>query len=188
MDEQDARGDQPLDPQRQHRSTGRAGPSRLPYGYRRLTRRVRDHHGRLRTRHLLSVDEQRAPVVAAIYHWYLHDRLTPTAIARRLAADPNTYPTPINHAHGQPRPWSRRVVAGILQNPTYTGYTVWERTRGGHAQPIRHWVWSIGPSHPALIDATIFKAAHNRRWSSARNLASRNQVAAPHQPPRDVER
>lgn len=134
-----------------------------PYGYRRITQRTRDHRGRLRTRHLLSLDEHRAPVVPLIYRWYIDERLSPSAVAERLAADPARYPRPVDHASGRPRPWSRGVVSGILQNPAYTGFAVRGRTHHGTEQPVANWTWSIGPSHPPLITATQFRAAYNRR-------------------------
>lgn len=147
-----------------------------PYGYRRITQRTRDHRGQLRTRHLLSLDEHRAPVVPTIYGWYVTDRLPPEQIAHRLAAAPDRYPLPLNHTTGKPRAWTAAVVRGILTNPAYTGYVVRGRTRGGVRQAIRHWTWSIGPSHPALISAAQFRAVHNRAVS-ARPKHARNAAA-----------
>lgn len=134
-----------------------------PYGYRIVRRRLRDHSGRLRTRRLLAVDEARAPIVPTIYHWYTDERLTPAAIAARLATDPDRYPAPIDHTTEQPRPWTRSIVTGILRCPDYTGYVVRGRTHHGTEQPVANWTWSIGPSHPPLINATQFRAAYNRR-------------------------
>lgn len=134
-----------------------------PYGYRRITQRTRDHRGRLRTRHLLSIDEHRAHVVPTIYHWHLDRRLSPAAIAARLTTDPERYPRPVDHTTGRTRPWTHSIVTGILRCPDYTGYVVRGRTHHGTEQPVANWTWSIGPSHPPLINATQFRAAYNRR-------------------------
>lgn len=134
-----------------------------PYGYRRITQRTRDHRGRLRTRHLLSLDEHRAHVVPTIYNWHLDQRLPLAAIAALLTTDPERYPRPVDHTTGRTRPWTQSIVTGILRCPDYTGYVVRGRTHHGTEQPIANWTWSIGPSHPPLINATQFRAAYNRR-------------------------
>lgn len=138
-----------------------------PYGYRRITQRTHDTGGRRRTRHLLSLEPHRAPVVPTIYGWYLTDQLSVELIAQRLAADPGHYPLPLDH-NGRSRAWTTSIVRGVLDNPAYTGYTVRGRTRHGVRQPVDRWVWSVGPSHPALINATQFRAVRNRR-SGARH-------------------
>ncbi|MGH3950356.1 MAG: recombinase family protein, partial [Pseudonocardiaceae bacterium] len=144
-----------------------AGPP--PYGYRAITNRMLDHRRRWRTRCLLSVDNQRAPVVATIYDWYLDHGLGPAAITARLAASPERYPPPLDHARKQQRHWTQAVVTGILApNRAYTGHVVWRRSRRGKPLPVAEWVWSTGPSHPALITATQFKAAYNRRHGTRR--------------------
>lgn len=54
--------------------------------------------------------------------------------------------------------------AGVQSSqPAYLGYVTTGRTSTGIAQPVHRWIWSIGPSQPALIDAATSKAAHNRR-------------------------
>lgn len=138
-----------------------SGPA--PYGYRILRHRLRDHAGRLRTRRLLVVDDTRAPLVATIYDWYTDEQLTPTEIAARLAAHPDRYPPPVDHTTGQLRPWTVGIVRGILTQPAYLGYVTTGRTSAGITQPMHRWTWSIAPSHPALINATRFRAAYNRR-------------------------
>lgn len=143
-----------------------------PYGYRRITQRTRDSRGRIRTRHLLSLDEHRAPVVPTIYEWHLTGHLPPDLIAQRLAADPGRYPPPLDH-NGRPRAWTASIVRGILENPAYTGHVVRGRTRHGIRQPVDRWVWSLGPSHPALINATQFRAVHNRRRAARRRSGVR---------------
>lgn len=87
-----------------------------PY-YRIVRRRLRDHSGRLRTRRLLAVNDARAPIVPTIYHWYTNERLTPTVITARLAADPDRYPPPIDHTTEQPQPWTVGIGRGILGQP-----------------------------------------------------------------------
>lgn len=88
----------------------------VPFGYRgepvpgELTRR-----GRPRKR--LVVDPAEAEWVRRMFDWYVSDRLTITAIARRLDADPTVPPPP----RSPDRRWTRLAVRWILQNTRYRG-------------------------------------------------------------------
>ena len=97
-----------------------------------------------RTKTLLVLDEQRAPIIAAIYAMRAEEKLGVPAIHARLAADPVTYP-PADPATG----WTLGGIYSILANPKYTGYQVFGRTRRGKAVPEGQWYWPSGTAHPS---------------------------------------
>lgn len=92
----------------------------------------------------------------------MRDRLGPTAIAARLATDPDRYPPPVDHRTGRTRPWTPGVVRGIVSNPAYLGYVVRGRTRRGRPQPDDRWIRSLDHSHPHLVEADLFWAARDK--------------------------
>ncbi|HVQ94226.1 MAG TPA: recombinase family protein [Mycobacteriales bacterium] len=126
------------------------GPA--PYGYR-LTRAPGG-------RHRLAVDDWRAPTVPLVFAWYVHAQLTPARIVRHLTTHPDRHPAPLDPHSGQPRPWTPRIVRGVLTNPAYLGHTVRRRTSDGRAQPPQAWLWSDQPGHAPLVDTGLFWAAY----------------------------
>lgn len=153
-------------------------PGPAPYGYHLTAHRARDEQGRPAWRRRLAVDGRRAPTVPVIYGWSVHDRLSDTAIAVRLAAEHR--PAPINHVTGRIRAWSPAAVRTILTQPAYLGYVVRRRTHGGLPQQPDRWVWSQAPVHPALIDPDLFWAAYHRHQPST---AARTATAHPDDEP-----
>lgn len=136
-------------------------PGPAPYGYHLTQHRVDDEHGREPVwRRRLAIDPRRAPSVPVIYGWSVHDRLSDTAIAVRLAAEHR--PPPIDHVTGRVRAWSPAAVRTILTNPAYLGYVVCRRSHRGRPQPPERWLWSPAPAHPALIEVDLFWASHHR--------------------------
>ncbi|ONH34209.1 recombinase [Protofrankia sp. BMG5.30] len=122
----------------------------IPFGYRAHRVTVPDPTGTPRRRVRLVIDPPAATVVTLIYRWYLEDRLDPTAIVTRLAADPLWYPAP--------RPWTTTIIRRILTNPVYTGATVWGRTIAGRPAPPELWI--VCPhAHEAIIDGRTFLRA-----------------------------
>ena len=107
-----------------------------------------------RTKTLLVLDEQRAPIIAAIYAMRAEDKLGVPAIHARLSADPATYP-PADPATG----WTLGGLYSILANPKYTGYQVFGRTRKGRPVPPGQWYWPDQRTHPAIIDRETWEAA-----------------------------
>jgi site-specific DNA recombinase len=55
------------------------------------------------------------------------------------------------------------MTSGLLDNPKYTGYQVWNRRRrktgGNRANPESEWVWSAEPSHAALVPKEVWERA-----------------------------
>ncbi|MGH3394454.1 MAG: recombinase family protein [Streptosporangiaceae bacterium] len=134
------------------------GPA--PYGYApdRVPHPVPVKAAQGRTKTRLALDPDRAPVVAQIFTWRTGQHLGTYAIARRLAADPGTYPAP-DPAIG----WTPQAVWKILANPKYTGHMVYGRRRKingrTRAQPPAQWIWSPQPVHPAIVTRKIWDAA-----------------------------
>jgi len=125
----------------------------VPYGYLPL------HVGPTAQRRVrLVVDSGRASVVAAIYHWRIEDRLTPTAITTRLRGLAHPTIAPVDPTTGFPRPWTPSTVARILANPIYTGATVWGRTRAGRPVPPDEWIICRGAHQPIIDGRTFFRA------------------------------
>ena len=107
-----------------------------------------------RTKTLLALDEQRAPIIAAIYEMRADEKLGVPAIHARLAADPGTYP-PADPATG----WTLGGIYSILANPKYTGYQVFGRTRRGKPVPPGQWYWPDQRTHPAIVDREVWETA-----------------------------
>ncbi|HKS43731.1 MAG TPA: recombinase family protein [Amycolatopsis sp.] len=134
-----------------------AGPP--PYGYRTRTHRVSDEDGFTRRLRRLVPDTRRAHLVPLIFAWFL-DGHGPSAIAARLATDPDQYPPP--HVDGRSRSWTPRVARGVLTNPAYLGFVVHDRTADGRLLPPRNWIWSREHAHAALVDPETFWTAYAR--------------------------
>ncbi|MTD58150.1 hypothetical protein [Amycolatopsis pithecellobii] len=86
-----------------------------PYGYRTRTHRVCDDSGFTRRLRRLVPDTSRAPIVPLIFEWFL-DGHGPSAIAARLATDPDRYPPPV--VGGRSRSWTLRIARGVLTIPS----------------------------------------------------------------------
>jgi hypothetical protein len=103
-----------------------------PYGYRTMRIRITDPTGHSKLRTILVPEWHTAAVVAQIFYWRAEQRLSFTAIARRLNSDPPRYPTPTQFGR-----WNAEAVKRITTNPKYTGRQVWARTIAGRPAPSR---------------------------------------------------
>ena len=108
--------------------------------------------GRTKTR--LVLDEQRAPIIAAIYQMRAWEKLGVPTIHARLTADPATYPAPDPETG-----WTLGGLYSILANPKYTGYQVFGRRRKGRPVPAGKWYWPDQPTHPAIVDRDTWETA-----------------------------
>ncbi len=136
-----------------------------PYGYTadRIPHPVPFKAAQGRTKSRLTLDPDRAPVIARIFTWRTADKLGCPAIATRLNASPASYPPP-NPATG----WTAQNVRVMLANPKYTGHMVYgrHRTRNGRRTPAPQdqWLWSPAPVHPAIVDRAT--------WDTAQDVAA----------------
>ncbi len=146
------------------------------YGYRFVTHDHPNPHKASRgiNKRTLELDPVRAPVVRAIYDWYLGGGVGLLQIRDRLYADPDRYPPPVpvdpTTARGA---WSRSSVWEVLRNPKYTGYQVWNRRarKKGHnrTNPPEMWVWSDEPAHPAIVTREEYDAVQGRAKANERS-------------------
>ena len=152
------------------------------FGYRFVTHDHPNPHKASRgiNKRTLELDPVRAPVVRAMYDWYLGGGMDLLQIRDRLNADPERYPPPVpidpTTARGA---WSRSSVWEVLRNPKYTGYQVWNRRarKKGHnrTNPTDAWIWSEEPAHPAIVSREEYDALQARAKA---NMRSRQGVPA----------
>jgi site-specific DNA recombinase len=134
-----------------------------PYGYRYVCKA--DGGGAAR----LDVLLEEARVVRQVFHWVGVERLSLSAVCRRLAD--GGVPT----RRGGPR-WHPSTVAGLLRNPAYQGQAAYGKTRRGPPRP-RPALWrgrasradqgiyacpveeQITLAVPALVSPELFAAA-----------------------------
>jgi site-specific DNA recombinase len=144
-----------------------------PYGYLaqpvKHPNKARAREGK--TKHRLTVDSVRGPVVTQIFVWRGIERLSREAIANRLNLDLERNPPPDPILGDGPRRrvgrWTSASVREVLDNPKHTGYMVWNRRKRGHpnrevkgrANPPSAWVWSARPTHEANVTKALFEAA-----------------------------
>jgi site-specific DNA recombinase len=142
--------------------------ARAPFGYRYITREAGGGAARY------EIDEDAARIVRQIFTWVGHERLTLTAVCRRLLSQ--GVPSPAGHQH-----WSRATIHTMLLNPAYAGQAIYGRRQclpwqpplhppRGHAgvpkRPYRQ-VRAPGERHisvavPAIVDEELFASAAER--------------------------
>jgi site-specific DNA recombinase len=87
-------------------------------------------------------------------------------------------------------PWSGAAVSGILDNPKYTGFQVWNRRRrktsGNRTNAETEWVWSETPAHPAIISIGLWKAAQGMRRRPETDWRRRPKSGMPAKPLRGM--
>ena len=99
--------------------------SRAPFGYRYITREAGGGAARY------EIDEDAARIVRQIFTWVGHERLTLTAVCRRLLSQ--GVPSPAGHRH-----WSRATIHTMLLNPAYAGQAIYGRRQCLPWQPPLH--------------------------------------------------
>ncbi len=129
--------------------------SQPPYGYNRV---------KIGKDWTLEPNED-ADTVRMIFHWYVHEGLSPGAIARKL--------TSLGYVPVQGREWARETVNNMLLNVHYIGKikynefkATWvlengERVKKQIRQPDEEIIIAEG-KHPALIDTETFEAVKAR--------------------------
>jgi site-specific DNA recombinase len=146
------------------------------YGYRFTTHDHPNPHkaSRGQSKRTLELDPVRAPVVRAIYDWYLGGGMGLLQIRDRLNAEPERYapPVPVDPATARGA-WSRSSVWEVLRNPKYTGFQVWNRRarKKGHnrTNPPGAWIWSEEPAHPAIVSREEYDAVQLRARANERS-------------------
>ncbi|MGH1556458.1 recombinase family protein [Streptomyces sp. L7] len=161
-----------------------------PYGYLadKVPHPVPARRAEGRTKHRLIPDPVCGPVVTEIFRLRALEKLGYQAIANRLNLDLAKYPPPVaNRAEVTIGLWTVQSVRGILENPKYTGYQVWNRKarkkRGNKRNPVSEWVWSPHPVHEPLVTREIF----NTVWTNKRSGQGSRSGAEPNTHP-DTQR
>jgi site-specific DNA recombinase len=148
--------------------------SRAPYGYRYVPK------GRSQVDARYEVEPEQAAVVRQVYEWFVRDRLSISAIARRLKAGK------IKSPYGKDC-WGGSVIWHMLTNPAYQGRARFGRRKQGPRRPRAMAFWQApsrrghsiyaGPVEeqievpvPALVSEDLFALAQeqleeNRRRS-----------------------
>jgi site-specific DNA recombinase len=132
-----------------------------PYGYRKryLPHPSKTMAERGHRKVLLEPDPETAPVVERIFREFVHGGLGVRGIVAMLNED--SFPS----ARGGR--WGEGAVSGILDNPKYTGYQVWNRrgrkTRGNAHNDEVDWIWSEEPAHEAIVSIELWRAAQALR-------------------------
>ncbi|GLY85982.1 hypothetical protein Airi02_039110 [Actinoallomurus iriomotensis] len=138
---------------------------RPPYGYQAEKHPhpvpAKRAEGKTKTR--LITDPIKGPTVTTIFQMRALQRLGYDAIADRLNTDLLRHPPPepVDPRRAVGR-WTGSAIRGILINPKYTGYMVWNRRaskKGGRYNPASEWVWSPRPTHEPLVTKELFEAA-----------------------------
>ena len=132
-----------------------------PYGYRKryLPHPSKTMAERGHRKVLLEPGPETAPVVERIFREFVHG----TRGIRGIVAMLNEESIP--SARGGR--WGEGAVSGILDNPKYTGYQVWNRrgrkTRGNVHNDETDWIWSEEPAHEAIVPIELWRAAQALR-------------------------
>ena len=146
-----------------------------PYGYRKVylphPSKTMAERGFRKAR--LEPDPDQAPIVRWIFQEFVFGGRT----IRHLVEELNARGVP--SARG--RAWSPGMVSGLLDNPKYTGYQVWNRRRrktaGNRPNPTSEWVWSAEPAHEALISKEVWERAWRMRRTPERDWRRRPRGA-----------
>ncbi|MFI9080771.1 recombinase family protein [Streptomyces sioyaensis] len=157
-----------------------------PYGYLadKVPHPVPARRAEGRTKHRLVPDPDRGRVVTEIFRLRALEKLSYQAIADRLNLDLAKYPPPVaNRDDATIGLWTVQSVRGILENPKYTGYQVWNRKarkkRGNKRNPVSEWIWSPHPVHEPLVTREIF----NTVWANQRSGQGSRSGAEPNTHP-----
>jgi len=121
----------------------------------------------------ISVNEAEAVVVRQIFTWFTEEDIGANGVAARL----NEMGVPSKTG----RAWHRRVVRGILSNPTYTGTWLFNRrdcrggkqARKGEDYPLKPQEEWIPIAVPAIIEHELFERAQAKLVDVRRLYAGR---------------
>ncbi|HYT78276.1 MAG TPA: recombinase family protein [Actinomycetota bacterium] len=146
-----------------------------PYGYRKVyfphPSKTMAERGFRKAR--LEPDPEQGPTV----RWLFEEFVFAGRTIRQLAEELNARGV----ASARGRTWSPGTISGLLDNPKYTGYQVWNRRRrktgGNRGNPQSEWVWSEEPSHEALVSREVWERAWRMRRTPERDWRRRPRGA-----------
>lgn len=159
---------------------GRFLGGRPPYGYRLsdLGPHPNPEKARIGQRlHQLEADPATAPVVERIFTSFArgagYSRIATDLSEEGILSPSGHDPQRNRHRQSSGGIWGKSAVKAILQNPRYTGYSVWAKQRRdevlldeenvalGHTSKLRwndrdSWIWSDGPTHDPIVSRDLF--------------------------------
>ncbi len=145
-----------------------------PYGYgkRFLAHPAKVMADRGKRKAILEPEPDQALVVERIFREFVFGRQTIRGMAEQLNREG------IPSARGGP--WTGAAISGILDNPKYTGYQVWNRRRrktaGNRANPDSEWIWSETLAHSPIVSLELWRAAQDLRRRPETDLAPPPEV------------
>jgi len=155
-----------------------------PYGYRKryLPHPSKTMAERGHRKVLLEPDPEQAPLVERIFREFVHGGRGIRGIVAMLNEE--GIPSPRG---GQ---WGEGALSGILDNPKYTGYQVWNRRRrktgGNRANDETDWIWSEEPAHEAIVSVDVWRAAQALRRREDTDWRRRPRSGRPARPLRGL--
>ncbi len=146
-----------------------------PYGYRKV---YFPHPSKtMAERGFRKARLEPDPDQASIVRWLFEEFVFGGRTIRQLAEELNARGV----ASARRRTWSSGMISGLLDNPKYTGYQVWNRRRrktgGNRANAPSEWVWSEEPSHEALVSREVWERAWGMRRTPERDWRRRPRGA-----------
>lgn len=154
-----------------------------PYGY------LKDPDDK----HCLIVDNEAAPIVQDIFHWFVNDGMSKNGIVRKLIEMgipcPSAYKrlkgmkyhSPSSDMHEQPL-WSSRGVSSILENQMYLGHMVQGKQKVKSykvhtriSTPESEW-FIVEDTHEPIIDKELFQKAQELMRRDTRTAPKAGQV------------
>lgn len=183
---------------------GRFLGGRPPYGYKLADAGTHPNPEKARIGqrlHRLEPDPATAPVVERIFTEFVGG-FGYSKIASGLTDDGILSPSghdPRRNRHRQTSAglWGKTAVKAILQNPRYTGYSVWSKQRRdevlvdkdnvalGHTSKLRwnnedDWLWSDEPTHQAIVSRELFEEAQRTIASGKRPTSGNRKTPNPY--------
>lgn len=104
---------------------------------------------------ILQVDSQYSEIIPLIFHGYVYDNKSLFELSKYLNL--SGYMTKNN------KPFSKRTLEYIIQNPVYCGYNRWNYRKGGLnvPNPSEEWIIEKG-DHEPLIDKELWDKAQKK--------------------------
>ena len=137
-------------------------------------------HKALKTQHvkLAKGDPDEVRTIQRIFNMYVNEELGINTITNILNKE--GIPSPIRRPKPMSKGWSKSTVWGILHDPTYMGWVVYnknaydnllEQDKGwGRTKPESEWVINK-TAHEPMISEDLFKAVSARSKSASRNFS-----------------
>jgi len=143
-------------------------------------------------KHYLIVDNEAAPIVRDIFHWFVYDGMSKNGIVRKLISMDIPCPAAYKRQHGMKycnpaivdnKPlWSARSITAILTNQMYLGHMVQGKQKVKsykvHTRintPENEW-FIVEDTHEPIIDREVFDKAQELMQRDTRTAPQTGQL------------